>query len=334
MRTSGFAEVRLSVLVVLFFAVDGQAIEQDDTTSGRPAITPDISDTDLPLSMRDGNFVAVPIPFSNPTLENGLAAVAAYFYPQSGAQKAAQPPSVSGLAAMYTTNESRALGLGHSAYWDEDRWRFAGALGYADFNLPLLVAGQSSVPLDIDWLLQGTLVYASLSRRVASDWYVGLVAQYIDLEQDFSFDFVAPDFVLGNKTRTVAIGPSLSYDTRDVPANAYTGRYLKATAVASNEAIGSDRDYESYSLAYRSYHPISPSLVAAWEAVGCLRSDGVPLWDACNLGLRGFPTTDYMAKSSLRAQAEVRWTFSKRWGIAAFASASPFRRSRRCRRAR
>ena len=127
--------------------------------------------------------------------------------------------------------------------------------------------------------------------------------------------------MLGNTTQTVSFGPSISYDTRDVPANAYTGRYFKATAITSNAAIGSDHDYESYSIAYRSYHYVRPSLVVAWEALGCLRSDGVPLWDACNIGLRGFPATDHMGKSSLRAQAELRWTFSKRWGLAAFGGA-------------
>ena len=287
----------------------------------RSGITPDISEAPLPASVRKGNFVAVPIPFSNPTLENGLVGVAAYFYPQTEAQNSSQPPSVSGIGVMYTSNESWGVALGHSAYWDEDRWRFAGVVGYADVELPLLAAGISSEQLEIDWLLRGTLVYTSLSRRVGPDWYVGLIAQYLDIEQEFSVDFVTPDFVLGNTTRSIALGPTLSYDTRDVPANAYTGRYFKATAVVNSEAFGSDLDYESYSLAYRSYYQFLPSVVVAWEAVGCMKSDDAPLWAACRIGLRGFASTDYMGKSSLRAQAELRWKWSKRWGAAVFGGA-------------
>ena len=315
------AEIRIGMLAVFLLSATGNADELDDPTTLRPGITPDISEADLPLSIRDGNFVAVPIPFSNPTLGSGLVGGVAYFYPQTDAQKASQPPSVTGIGAMYTDNDSWGVALGQSAYWDEDRWRFVGVLGYADVTLPLLVAGETSRSLEIDWLLRGTLVYTSLSRRFGTAWYAGLAVQYLDIEQDFSFEFFTPDFVLGNRIRSVALGPSLSYDTRDVPANAYTGRYFKATAMANNEGLGSDLDYESYSLAYRSYHQVLPSLVFAWEAVACMRSDDVPLWDACMIGLRGFASTDHMGKSSLRAQAEFRWTMSKRWGLAAFGGA-------------
>ena len=311
----------IRLLAVMLLSASGFADDGAGPTKASRGITPDISNAPLPASLRNGNFVAVPIPFSNPTLQNGLVGVAAYFYPQTEAQRASQPPSVSGVGAMYTNNESWGVALGHSAYWDEDRWRFAGVVGHADVELPLLVAGISSGQLEIDWLLRGTLVYGSLSRRVGSDWYVGLIAQYLDIEQEFSVDFVTPDFVLGNTTRSAALGPTLSYDTRDVPANAYTGRYFKATAVVNSEALGSDLDYESYSLAYRSYHQVLPSVVVAWEAVGCMKSDDAPLWDACRIGLRGFASTDYMGKSSLRAQAELRWKWSKRWGAAVFGGA-------------
>jgi len=205
---------RTSLFAILFLAANGHADEVRASAAVRPAITPDISDAELPASVRHGNFVAVPVPFSNPTMNQGLVGVAAYFHPQSDAQKASQPPSVSGIGAMYTSNDSWGVALGHAAYWDEDRWRFAGAVGYADITLPLLVLGGSLVSLEIDWLLRGSLVYTSLSRRFGSHWYAGLVAQYVDIEQDFSFEFVAPNFVLGSEIRSAAIGPSISYDTR------------------------------------------------------------------------------------------------------------------------
>ena len=50
-----------------------------------------------PYVVSKGDFVAAPIPFSNPTIGSGLAGVLAYFYPQDTQQKASQPPSVTGL---------------------------------------------------------------------------------------------------------------------------------------------------------------------------------------------------------------------------------------------
>lgn len=315
----GEGGIRFIFLIML----TGLAIadEADDSAAVRAGIAPDIRDVPLPAKIHKGSFVAVPIPFSNPTLENGLVAVGAYFYPQSEAQKSAQPPTVTGLGAMSTSNGSWGAALGHSAYWDQDRWRFAGALGFADVKLPLLAPGTESQALEVDWLLQGSLAYASLSRRFGNNWYAGLVAQYVDIEQGFSFDIVSSELVLGDTTRIVALGPSLSYDTRDVPANAYKGRYFKATALTSRDKYGSDLDYESYSLSYRSYHQIVPSAVLAWEVNSCMKSGDAPLWDACRIGLRGFASTNYMGKSSVRTQVELRWRLSKRWGVAAFAGA-------------
>ena len=89
--------------------------------------------------------------------------------------------------------------------------------------------------------------------------------------------------------------------------------------MATRKSLGGDLDYEGYDLRYRSYHPLGPNLVLAWEVAGCLRSDAVPLWDACRIGLRGFASTDYLGKSSWRGQAEARWRFTERWGAVAFA---------------
>jgi len=101
-----------------FLAANGYADEVDAPATVRPAITPDISDAELPASVRHGNFVAVPIPFSNPTMDHGLVGVVAYFHPQSDAQEASQPPSVSGVGAMYTSNES--WGVAHYYQKEEE----------------------------------------------------------------------------------------------------------------------------------------------------------------------------------------------------------------------
>ena len=83
----------------------------------RPGIAPDIREDDSKLKAQHGNFVAVPIPFSNPTLDSGLVAGAAYFYPQSPDEKKIEPASVTALGAMYSSNDSKALGLAQQNYW-------------------------------------------------------------------------------------------------------------------------------------------------------------------------------------------------------------------------
>lgn len=114
----------LVTLVVLF---GSPAIADETKTDTRPGIAPDIREDETRLKMQRGNFVAVPVPMSNPTLDAGLVLGAAYFYPQSEEQKKVQPASITAGAGMYTSNDSKAFVLVQQNYWKNDKWRFTGA---------------------------------------------------------------------------------------------------------------------------------------------------------------------------------------------------------------
>lgn len=286
-----------------------------------PIVIPDLSEAPAKVSAQGRNWFAVPIPFSNPTLDSGLVLAGAYFHPQTEAEKSTQPPSVTGAGVMYSGNGSWGVGIGHALYSDEDRWRFVGGVGYADVDLPLLRLGSNSEVLDVEWLLSGYLAFGALSRRIGGHWYAGLTGVYTEIEQDLAIDILSIGFDLRSSFQSVGLGPSLAYDTRDVPSNPYTGRYIKVGVLIHRPSLGSDLDYDAYSVAFKSYHELTKSLVLAWELGGCARSDGVPLWDACRIGLRGFASTQYMGRSSVKGQAEARLRLSKRWGVVAFAGA-------------
>jgi outer membrane protein assembly factor BamA len=297
---------------------DGSAA-QADPDGGRAATAPDLRETRLPT--RRGDFVAVPIPTSDPTLGTGLVAAAAYFYPQTEAQKESQPASVTALAGMYTSNKSYAYGIGQQNYWGGDKWRFTGALGRADLKLEVLAPTAEGDESRLSWLIDGTFVYADLARAVRGNWFVGLATRYVDIHQSFSPPTTGAGFDLKNEIRSVGIGLNLKFDNRDLPINSYAGRYLELVTMFNDENLGSDASYETLTAAYRSYHSLTDKLVLAWELEGCTKGGKVPLWDACRLGLRGFPATDYMAKSAASAQLEARWHFRPRWGVVAFAGA-------------
>ncbi|KAA9134006.1 BamA/TamA family outer membrane protein [Marinihelvus fidelis] len=292
-----------------------------ETAGTRQGAAPDLREDKPPLSVGKGNFVVVPIPFSNPTLDTGLVLGAAWFHAQTEAQKKTQPPSVTGVAAMGSSNESKAAAVGHMAYWKEDLWRFSGVYAQADLSLPLLAPGDGGDISNINWIIEGGFFQASLARRVGSRWFLGATLRYIDLDQTFEIDLDTNAFDIGSQVQSAGIGIDLSYDTRDMTTNAREGRYFKATAQFNHENIGSDESYEAFNINYKQYHLLKDNWGLAWEVAGCSRSDGVPLWDACQIGLRGFAATDYLGKSSLRAQAESRWFLSERWGAVAFAGA-------------
>lgn len=317
--------VSLAVLLVCSICA-GTPLAADPQNRAKVAtspqgIAPDMREEPPPATASHGSFMVVPIPFSNPTLDSGLVAAAAWFWPQDERQKATQPPSVTGLAAMYSSNGSRAAAIGHAAYWKEDRWRFKGAFGVADLELPLLAADDSGAGLQIGWNLDGSVAYAELSRRVGGNWYMGFNARHIDMTQSFSVDTATGALDTGDHLRSAGVGALLSFDTRDMPSNAYKGQYFEARAMSNLTSLGSSRSYQGYELEYHRYDSLGEGFVLAWDAYGCYRSGKVPMWDACRIGLRGFAATDYLGTATTRAQVEGRWRLGKRWGAVAFAGA-------------
>lgn len=298
-----------------------QQASEDAEHGTDPGMVPDIREHQIPLKVRKGSWVAVPIPFSNPTLGSGLVAAAGYFHPQTEEQKASQPPSVTGAGVLWADSESYGVAVGNSSYWGGDKWRFKGALAWADLDLPLYGGNIGGSQLDFDWLIEGSFVFTEISRRILGDWYLGVRARYMNVNQALDGE-ITPDVpLLENEIVASGLGLSLEYDTRDLPSNAYEGQHFTAGALFNEEKLGSDNNYGVYSAKFTSYHHLSEPFVLAWTASGCTRSGDVPLWDACRLNLRGAASTDYMGRSALMAKAEGRWRLSERWGAVVFAGA-------------
>jgi hypothetical protein len=258
---------------------------------------------------------------SSPTFGTGLILGGAYFYPQTEDQKKAQPASFTGAAGAYTTNKSWFAGVMQQNYWAEDKWRLSGMAGYVDFKLELIPPPEDSEEAVLDWLVRGGLFQTTISRRLGGNWFLGLTARYLDIQQDLDLNINLPEFNLETEIRSPGIGLNLQNDTRDMPSNAYQGRLFELKAMVASQSGSSAGSYQSYYARFRSYHRLSNSFVLAWEANGCKKSGRIPLWDTCRLNLRGFPITDYLSRESLYAQAEARWRFYKRWGLVAFAGA-------------
>jgi outer membrane protein assembly factor BamA len=285
---------------------------------------PDLREESVPLKLqrgKDSNFFLVPIPMSSPTFGSGLILGGAYFYPQTEQQKASQPASFTGAAAGYTDNESYFAGVMQQNYWAGDKWRFNAIAGYADFKLELIAPEDGSESSLLDWLVEGGFFQASISRRLAGRWYLGLVGRYLDITQDVELTIDSTDFNPNGEIRSPAIGLGLDFDSRDVPTNAYEGRLLNLQSFFADQRHVKDGSYESYTAEFSSYHHLADHFVLAWNVSACKKSGRIPLWDTCRLNLRGFPFTDYLSKEALSAQAEARWRFYKRWGVVAFAGA-------------
>ena len=113
------------------------------------------------------------------------------------------------------------------------------------------------------------------------------------------------------------IGYLLSYDTRDVPANPYTGLYLDFRGLMYQKWLGGDQNFYRLELDYRQYRTVGKRKVLAWTAqTKHVFGNEIPLnkyvLSGTPFDLRGYYMGQYRDKSSHVVLAEYRQMFNNR----------------------
>ena len=119
----------------------------------------------------------------------------------------------------------------------------------------------------------------------------------------------------GYKNFNAGLGFLLTYDSRDVPSNAYRGVYLDFRGMMYHKIFGSDRDFYRLELDYRQYKQLGRRRVLAWTAQSKnVFGRDIPLTQYSLTGtpfdLRGYYMGQYRDKSSHVVLAEYRQMFN------------------------
>ncbi len=114
----------------------------------------------------------------------------------------------------------------------------------------------------------------------------------------------------GYSNQSSGLGFLLTYDTRDIPANAYKGIYLDFRGMMYNKAFGGDNNFYRLEIDYRQYKSFGRRRVLAWTAQTKNVFGNVPLTKYVLSGtpfdLRGYYMGQYRDKSSHVVMAEYR----------------------------
>jgi outer membrane protein assembly factor BamA len=270
-----------------------------------------------------GKWLPVPIPLSNPTIGSGLQAVLLYLHPKKQADSDA-PNATSGIGAMYTDSDSKALAAFHDNYFVNDRFRFRGLVGTMDFNLQFYGVGSSLIKDSIDYNIKADTAMLQFLGRVpkTKSWYLGL--RYLAIESDLSFSLeeISPELPDLEAGITVSnLGLILNYDTRDDNYYPTKGSYLTAVMSEDSENWGSDFDYSKNAAQYVYYLPLADQHTLALKGSLSDVGDEAPFFMLSTLSMRGFAGGRYLDNSSTSVHAEWRYKFSPRWGFVGFTEA-------------
>jgi hypothetical protein len=317
------------VILVAFVAFTVNVRASD----GDKALLTDATDGNLDLSNwlidRKG-FLPVPIIITEPALGFGGGAALLFFrqsmretttHDRQGGRIA--PPDVFGIAVAATENGTKAVGAGGRFSFDEDRWRYRGALGRVDINLDFYGTGNTTglTGQKLGYNLDGWMSSQQILRRLGdSDNFAGLRWIYFDLDNQFDFPALGPVLPAYSRVmRSSGLGLSLEHDSRDnifTPSRGLTG---SIDAVFYSPELGGDNQYQSYRGHVFAYMPMAKSLVLGGRIDGRAANGDVPFYQLPFIDMRGIPAARYQDTRTAVAETEMRWNVTARWAFIGFA---------------
>ena len=317
-RLTGNSAAALLTLVACFAAAECRA--------WIPEKLRDPEDGSLDLSeylLRHSGVLPVPIIVTEPAVGYG-AGVAAVYFSQSFAERAAAsrargervtPPDISVVAALGTENGTRAFGVGHLGFWDQDRWRYAGFVGKPELVLDYY--GVNGEPRG--YRLEAAGLLQQLLRRLGdSNWFAGARYVYISTESRFEGERPADVEPRNLDTAIGKLGVVIDYDSRDNIFTPDRGTFFEVEAGFARRAFGSDTDHETLYARAFSFHR-SGDFVLGVRGDARLSGGDVPFYAQPYVSLRGVPAVRYQDRHAVMAEAEVRWNLDRRWALVGFA---------------
>lgn len=302
----------------------GPSAQTDDKSPPEPDQTS--TTTAKPKKEKRGTFIFAPFPISSPTLGRGLVLGIGYVFKLNKDDKLS-PPSTIALAGAYTNSGSRAAGIGGKLYFGENKYQTTVIIAKGRVNFDFYgighIAGRE--PIKVPLRAGGTVFFGEFLRNAWKDIFVGPRFQYRNLYATVDgirpiggFEVPAIDL----KSVSAALGFHVQRDKRDSTFYPRKGSIIDFAGNFFDQAIGSARQYQTYSLSYNGYHSVSDKQVFAYRAMACSSTGSVPFYDLClygtNSDLRGYTAGQFQNRRMFATQAEYRIELPKRFGIVAF----------------
>lgn len=316
-RRTAKALLQTGVAVVALVVHAAPGFAQSSLSEDSLAVVPKGKESEIGFS--NGSFIAVPIPFSNPTLGNGLAAGVAWLF---SADENSNTSSI-GFGGFRSDNGSEGVAFSLDLSFLSDRYSVSFLAGDVSLEYDF-----TSGPFDFPLKQTGELYKLEGSYGFTPEFSVGLGVNYAETTLSTNFNGILPPEVsLAADLEVFKFGIISQWDRRDNDIYPTTGSLVTLDIFRGDVTGSVDLDYDK-AVVQGSYFRagLRSQDVIAFSATGCKTSNNAPFFDACSIGLtdglRGFSVTDYIGDSLVSVQAEYRGRFGDSpFGYAAFAGA-------------
>lgn len=239
-----------------------------------------------------------------------------------------------------STNGSTQLSIKANLFLRQDKIRVSGEIwrkdmpdnyygvGYESaFNTP---KSDSTSFYSREW----RRVYAKVVHQFKPKYFIGGIYDLTRTEATDLNPVMAADPAVLRYGTTIAnrgLGVVMEYDSRDLPANAYTGLFLDLSVINYGGLLDSDHDFWTIDMDYRQYAPVGHRRTVAWQVRARTNLGDVPWTELSQIGsawdLRGYTWGQYRDELMVYTMGEYRHMFNRktpnkkgslesRWGFA------------------
>lgn len=227
------------------------------------------------------------------------------------------PKSLSGLTAIYTTNNSYFISFFNKLYLKEDTWRV---------NLFAVTGNQNSQFYvdDIDepdfynYGTKTTLVNVGVQRKVIQSLYGGIGYTYAHYNTKYEDD-IQPAAI----TQTNGLQLNMLYDTRNAIYYPTHGEKIRLRWITYPEWFGNEMNASKILSEYNKYFSMRHGTdVLAARFAGKFGLGNIAFEQQLTIGnkdIRGYSEGKYRGNGLMDLQAEYRYNFNKKMGLVGFA---------------
>lgn len=253
----------------------------------------------------------VVIPITEPAVGYGAVVAGLYFVQK----KTKHQPDIIGAAAGITSNGTWIGGATYIGFWNEDKIRYRGGIGYGEIVLNFYIAENKSFKVNLNSFLFLQQVNFRLGK---SNFFLGTKYQITKVTTPI---FKESDLIDPIDLKSINSGVSVivEYDNLNNFLSPTKGIRVHLSYDQNLKAFGGTRDWGKINFFTHMYFPVNKKWTPALRLESSLTTGEPPFYAKPFVYLRGVPALRYQGSFIILAETEQLFDITSRWGILGFA---------------
>ncbi|MCP4366729.1 MAG: BamA/TamA family outer membrane protein, partial [Deltaproteobacteria bacterium] len=257
----------------------------------------------------------------------GLGALAVVTWREQEGRVEDRPDSLS-VVFYYTLKNQLFITATPDFYFNDQKGEIRFSASYS--NIPTSYFGIGN-EADIDkdefdaleepYTNESTALGLSLLHKMYQKFRLGMNyhlsnSRLFDKEEDSRID---EDQLNGREDGLISgIGPVIDWDSRDNSFYPSSGGWYQFGMISYRDWLGSDFDYDRFTIDLRHFFTIKPNHIIAIQAIAEDISGDVPFYELASPQIRGFDSRFFVDKKMVSSQVEYRFPITGRFSGTAF----------------